>query len=175
MPLGLIFVPAFTYLNEQYGFNFFEITISVLHQGGIWKKTTAISPYCVSVYLCSASNRLCSTPVTLSFFSLFHKGATPLSRFACEQRAPWQPRNRLTHPSDSQTEITAGSKAWHPPVPESCPSVLSEGVRRNMCFSEKHISPKSQAEHILHISHKVLKSPYVDGSSEWLVGGWGFY
>lgn len=75
---------------------------------------TDISLYCASVYLHSASKRLRSTSAPLRCFSLFCKGAAPLCRFACEQAAPRQPKNRMTHPSDSQTEITAGSKTFHP-------------------------------------------------------------
>lgn len=140
MPLGLIFVPAFTYLNEHCGFNVCEITISVLHRGGIWKKTTDLSPYCASVYLCSASNtsaqQLCSTPVTLRCFSLFHKGAAPLWGFACEQPVPWQPKKRMTHRSDSQREITAGSKTFHP-------SAHLSWVREweGACVSQRNILP----------------------------------
>lgn len=44
--LGLIFVPAFTYLNEPCGFNVYEMTVSVLYLGRIWKKAIDINPYC---------------------------------------------------------------------------------------------------------------------------------
>lgn len=167
---------AFTQLNEQCGFNVYEETDSVLHlehQEAFERKQQKLIRIVLSVYPCSILNRLCSTTAILSCFSLFHKAVPPLHGFAREQPAPRQPENRITHPSNPCTKITAGNKILRPPTPASCPSVLRDGLKKSMCFSDRCISSGSQAEHIPHISSKLLKSPHLVKSPEWFAGGVG--